>query len=77
MARQLTNREHAVLAHMVIDPVEWWNHVCSCDGSNGQRAIVAEAALLAKVERHGTKYDEAVAGSDYKTRAEREAEREG
>ena len=74
MARQLTNREHAVLAHVVIDPVEWWNHVCSRDGSNGLRAIDAEAAILAKVERHSPKYDTAVAEPNYKTRAERDTE---
>ena len=76
MARELTERERAVLAHVVIDPVAWWEHVCSCDGSDGRRAIDCEAALEAKVARWGTAYDEAVAGSDYKTRAEREAELE-
>ena len=74
MARQLTDREPAVLAHMVVDPVAWWEHVCSCDGSNGLRALDAEAALFAKVERHGPKYDAAIAAPNYKTRAERDAE---
>ena len=74
MARQLTSREHAVLAHIVLDPVEWWNHVCSRDGSNGLRAIDCEAALLAKVDRWGPKYDAAIAAPNYKTRAERDAE---
>ena len=73
MARELTDRESAVLAHVVIDPIAWWEHVCSCDGSNGLRAIDGEAALAAKVARWGPQYDEAVAESDYKTRGERES----
>ena len=74
--RDLTDRERAVLAHVVVDPDEWWSHCCSCDGSNGQRAIDCEAALAAKVARWSGEYDTAVAQPDYKTRAVREAEAE-
>lgn len=74
--RALTDRERAVLAHVVVDPDAWWSHCCSCDGSNGQRAIDSEAALAAKVAKWSGEYDTAVAQPDYKTRAVREAEAE-
>ena len=72
--RSLTDRERAVLAHVVVDPDAWWSHCCSCDGSNGQRAIDCEAALAAKVARWSGEYDTQVAQPDYKTRAVRQAE---
>jgi hypothetical protein len=72
--RDLTDRERAVLAHVVVDPDAWWSHCCSCDGTNGQRAIDCEAALAAKVARWSGEYDTAVAQPDYKTRAVRQAE---
>ena len=74
--RELTERERAVLAHVVVDPDAWWEHCCSCDGSDGQRALDHEACLSAKVARWGGEYDAAVALPDYKTRAERDAEQE-
>jgi len=75
MPRALTARETAVLAHVVVNPVAWWTHACSRDGSDGKHAIDAEAALAAKVARRANQYDAAVAadGADYQTRAERDA----
>ena len=74
MPRALTARETAVLAH-VVDPVAWWTHVCSRDGSDGHHAINAEACLAAKVARWAAEYDAAVAadGADYQTGVERGA----
>jgi hypothetical protein len=74
--RDLTDRERAVLAHVVVDPDEWWAHCCSCDGTNGHRAIDCESALAEKVAKWGGDYDTQVAQPDYKTRAVREAEAE-
>jgi len=75
MPRALTDREHAVLAYVVVDPVAWWTHACSRDGSDGKHAIDAEAALAAKVAKRADQYDAALAaqGADYQTRAERDA----
>lgn len=74
--RELTDRERAVLAHVVIDPDAWWEHCCSCDGSNGKRALNHEQCLAAKVSRWESDYDAAFAQPDYKTRAVREEEAE-
>ena len=73
--RDLTTNEHAVLAHVVLEPVAWWEHVLSCDGSNGKHALNAEACLASKVQKYSGEYEAALArdGADYKTRSEREA----
>ena len=65
--RDLTENESAVLAHVVLDPIGWWQHV------NSVAKIDSEAALAAKVAKNQRGYDEAVAsdGDDYKTAAER------
>jgi len=65
--RDLTDNETAVLAHVVLDPIGWWTH------ANSVAKIDHEAALLAKVAKYQASYDEAVAGDDYKTAAERHA----
>lgn len=64
--RDLTANETAVLAHVTIDPIDWWQHV------NSVAKIDSEAALAAKVARYQQDYDEAVErdGDDYKTAAE-------
>lgn len=69
MARAMTDRERAVLAHKVVDPDEWYAHVCDTFGDAG-----GEAALDAKVERWADEYDAAVMaeGDAYMTRAERD-----
>jgi hypothetical protein len=54
----LTDEEHAVLAHIVVDPVAWWEHVRSRDGKDGKHVINAEAALSAKVSRVKPEYDD-------------------
>ena len=73
--RDLTTNERAVLAHVVFEPVAWWEHVQSKDGSDGKRALNAEACLAAKVQKYSGEYEAALArdGADYKTRSEREA----
>jgi hypothetical protein len=74
-ARALTDRETVVLAHVVLDPVAWWTHVCGRDGSDGKRALDAEAALAEKVAKGANSYDAALAadGADYKNRVARDA----
>lgn len=42
MKRDLTDSERAVLAHVVIDPDEWWEHAC-----NGYRANCEQHACAA------------------------------
>jgi hypothetical protein len=66
--RDLTTNESAVLAHVVLDPIGWWTH------ANSVVKIDHEAALAAKVAKYQDSYDEAVAGDDYQTLAERHAE---
>jgi len=66
--RELTDRERAVLAHMVVDPDAWWTHATNWPKIN------QEDALAAKVLRWGADYDTAVAQPGYKTRAVRQAE---
>ena len=70
--RSLTSNERAVLAHVVIDPVAWWEHVQSKDGSDGKRKLSAEACLATKVTRWQGEYDTALAAGGYQTRAEQE-----
>ena len=76
--RDLTTNERAVLAHVVLDPGAWWEHVQSRDGSDGKRKLNAEACLGAKVQKYSGEYETALArdGADYQTRAEREEEEE-
>ena len=71
--RSLTANERAVLAHVVLDPDEWWDHVVARDGSDGKRALSAEKCLADKVARWQSDYDTALAAGGYQTRAEREA----
>tara|TARA_R110000744_G_scaffold74043_1_gene148104 strand:+ start:1045 stop:1281 length:237 start_codon:yes stop_codon:yes gene_type:complete len=65
--RELTANERAVLAHIVVDPDEWWTN------ANSVVKIDHEAALGAKVGRYQSDYDDAAALDGYKTRAERDA----
>jgi len=74
MPRALTDRERVVLAHVVMDPNEWWTHVCSRDGSDGSRVIDGEKALANKVARWESEYDTALAAGSYKNRVVRQAE---
>ena len=69
MPRVLTDNERAVLAHVVVDPVVWWEHA----QTNG--SVDAEASLLAKVMRYQGAYNTALiaGGKNYQTRAERDA----
>ena len=66
--RDLTTNESAVLAHVTLDPINWWRH------ANSVVKIDHEAALAAKVAKYQGSYDEAVADDDYQTAAERHAE---
>ena len=68
MARALTDNERCVLAHMVVDPDEWWEHATNWP------KIDEEAALAAKVARWKPSYDGECHQPDYKTRAVRQAE---
>lgn len=66
MARELTERESAVLAHVVIDPIAWWAH---CNETHPD----PEGAIAAKVDRWGADYDAAKDQPGYQTRAQRES----
>jgi hypothetical protein len=68
--RTLTQREQDVLAHVVVDPAEWWKN--ANDATNVEDA---DKALAAKVRRWGAEYDadQARLGEFYETRAERDA----
>ena len=68
MARVLTDHERCVLAHVVVDPDEWWEH------ATRWAKIDEEAALAAKVARWKPGYDGECHQPDYKTRAVRETE---
>lgn len=67
--RNLTEREAAVLAHVVDDAAAWWANAQTVLGAG------AEPALAAKLARWAPAYDAAVArlADDYKPRAAREA----
>lgn len=68
MAITLSDRERAVLAHVVVDPDAWLAHAEAEFGADRARA-----ALDAKVARWAGACDAAVAaqGEAYRTRAER------
>ena len=68
MVRALTENERCVLAHVVVDPDEWWEHATNWP------KIDQEAALAAKVARWKPSYDGECHQPDYKTRAVKEAE---
>lgn len=70
MARSLTDDERAVLAHVVLDPDEWWEHA-----NTAPNIPKPEAALAAKVAAWRPVYAAALAkdGANYKTRAQKEA----
>jgi len=59
----LTDRQVAVLNHVVIDAQSWADSA-------------TEKQMLDKVARWSSNYDEAVSAGNYKTRAEREADAE-
>ena len=63
----MTKSDFDCLAHIVIDPQAWYDHVVKTFGE-----VRAEAMLAAKVERWWADYTTASAKPDYKTRAERE-----
>lgn len=66
--RDLTADESAILAHIVLDPLDWW--------TRAQAHPDPEGALAQKVARWRPVYDadKAAKGALYKTRAERETE---
>ena len=66
MARALTSREMAVLAHVVSDPVAWWEHTNAAENITDP-----EVALAAKVAKWESAYDAAAANPGYQTRADR------
>ncbi len=68
MARALTDRERAVLGHVVVDVDAWWNHVSDAE------KIDEESAIAAKVERWQASYDAAVDAGGYQVRADRTKE---
>ena len=74
MPRSLTDRERAVLAHVVESPDEWWTHVSSFDGATGGLVLDAEACLANKVAKWGSEYDTTLAAGGYKNRVVRQAE---
>lgn len=66
----MTNEQRAVLAHVVIDPDQWY-----ADAVRDLGQAPADAALAAKVARWQPTYEAALVaeGANYRTRAEREA----
>ncbi len=67
--RNLTDRESAVLAHVVLDASGWWAHA-----RQAPNLPDPERALINKVARWGRDYDTAlrVQGGGYQARAARE-----
>ena len=57
---KLTDRQLAVLAHVVENPQEWADHA------------IKEEHVIAKVAKYESAYDEAVAKGDYKNRKQRD-----
>lgn len=66
--RELTELEHNIVAHVVVDPVAWWDHA-----NHEDRKVDAEQALAEKIARHSEEYLAASAEPDYKNRAQRDA----
>lgn len=63
----MTEDQKAILAHVLIDPEAWFENV---------KEVFAEGAdsvLANKIAKYEPAYREALAGGNYKTRAEREA----
>lgn len=60
----LTEEDKAVLAHVVADPVAWFNHAM---------LTVGESAVGAKVDKYRAEYLAQKDLPGYQTRAEREA----
>jgi len=80
MAIELTTRERAVLAHVVVDSDEWIAHALAFwtahpEGGAGRAEAIVCQHIAEKVAKHAGKYDAAVAadGEAYQTRAQREA----
>ena len=69
--RPLTDDEREVLAHLVLDPDEWWTHC-----QTAPNILDSEQALKNKVERHRASYEQAklLLLENYKTRAELETQ---
>ena len=68
MIRELTADEKTILAHIVVDPVDWW--------TKAQAHPDPESALAQKIARWRPVYDadKSAKGARYKTRAARDAE---
>jgi len=67
--RELSAEERAVLAHMVLNPEGWWNHICLMFTQ-----AQAESQLSERVGRWKPDYQAAVTLPGYRTRAQRGAE---
>ena len=65
---ELTAKQWAVLAHVVVDPQAWIDHSVKTFGEE-----TALKHLEIKVEEYRAAYESAVNLPDYKTRAERDA----
>jgi hypothetical protein len=62
--RDLTAREAAVLAHVVVDPAGWWAHCAEFFSGD-----LPEQHLAAKVAKYAADYDAKKNDDGYKTRA--------
>jgi hypothetical protein len=65
----MNNEQKLVLAHVVVDPDAWYEHAITTFGQEKADQFLAE-----KVTRHQADYDKAAKESNYKNRAQREAE---
>lgn len=63
----LTEEQFNVLAHVVIDPNAWYEHVC-----NRYDEVSARIMMEQKVSKHSAAYKEAASKPGYKTRSELE-----